>query len=914
MGTKRNVSMKAGRGGFVVILVAALAGVAFLIGATLIAMMELSSTTNQYEQRMSLARDNAQVALKVALGDMQTALGQDQAHSYLADAYKGSPKEAVQGQAHWLRAATKLNDGTYVERWLVSQPDDALADATVATPGPKVKLLGAGTATDDASQADVDVWVPLASIKTIGLDGYAASDELSIGRYAYWVGDSGMKASYGLADRTDDVQHEPYDDAEKQNRLRQMRASHPKIPEFNPNQGKNPELIDGLVSDFQLREQSDPDLVAAYLEGLSINKIRKGFHDFTALSRGLIVDTTTGEFRKNISADFVATSGEYDEELRQYENIPDALAAELKVGSSGALSRTYPIGATDGTRPSIAPALTGFAINVGLFADYDTSGKTGELRVAYNVNLELWNPYSSSLEQVREIRARVKGLPLLEGSFLKDGAQIGVFSLNLKDETIISGPDYQIAPGKTWSPGELAVYVGRSDSSALELGEPNASLFREASYAEGAALPVFAYDPGSHVYSAEFATSGSVIEVELSEVVDGEIRILGSYAVGASSVAPDAGLTDLEPSIGATSFSFGWEVSDAALASETYHPKDGFIAKSDLIGYAVASPDDFLKTPAFEEGNAVILGRGPSSGDYPVLLELPRQELTSVSMLGMGESSRPLLGDVGAAGNELFDSVFFATNQRSATTPTALYALPNGMLKPIRGTVPSDLEDADAAHHLFLEGAFNVNSTSVEAWKAVLKGISLGEWDYVGKVGAGPFAVDEYQFLNFPQSAEETYNLAGPVDPLRAAYRRGVISLTENQVDILAVALVARIRSRIQSESGPTFFRSVKDFLDSGVLQGAIDDTNLNAGIPKHAPAYLSQRTIMNAIGNFLSARSDTFLIRAYGDAVNPAAPGEIWVRAYCEAVVQRMHEPRGDAFGRPFRVVAFRWLEPGDI
>jgi hypothetical protein len=118
-------------------------------------------------------------------------------------------------------------------------------------------------------------------------------------------------------------------------------------------------------------------------------------------------------------------------------------------------------------------------------------------------------------------------------------------------------------------------------------------------------------------------------------------------------------------------------------------------------------------------------------------------------------------------------------------------------------------------------------------------------------------------------------------------------------------------------------------------------------------PGWLTQADILQAIGPNLSARSDTFVIRAYGDALdlvntNPSnvQPRDILARAWCEAVVQRfpdyvdpsnpaslhpsahsnggsdLQEETDDlpitavnqAFGRRYRIVSFRWLTKDDI
>jgi hypothetical protein len=71
---------------------------------------------------------------------------------------------------------------------------------------------------------------------------------------------------------------------------------------------------------------------------------------------------------------------------------------------------------------------------------------------------------------------------------------------------------------------------------------------------------------------------------------------------------------------------------------------------------------------------------------------------------------------------------------------------------------------------------------------------------------------------------------------------------------------------------------------------------------------------IMNSIGPLLTVRSDTFRIRAYGEAFNPADTTKVEATAYCEAIVQRTPDPAPNGLGRRFVITYFRWLGPNDI
>ncbi len=92
-------------------------------------------------------------------------------------------------------------------------------------------------------------------------------------------------------------------------------------------------------------------------------------------------------------------------------------------------------------------------------------------------------------------------------------------------------------------------------------------------------------------------------------------------------------------------------------------------------------------------------------------------------------------------------------------------------------------------------------------------------------------------------------------------------------------------------------------------------------------PAYISQADILTPIAPILNARSDTFLVRGYGEA-RSADGRRVLARAWCEAVVQRTPEPihpdssgvnsrrNGDEddFGRRFAIRTFRWLNPDEV
>jgi hypothetical protein len=376
----------------------------------------------------------------------------------------------------------------------------------------------------------------------------------------------------------------------------------------------------------------------------------------------------------------------------------------------------------------------------------------------------------------------------------------------------------------------------------------------------------------------------------------------------------------------------------------------------------------------------------------------------------------------------LFDNCFFSTvpasDQRGEDAAKHLMSsseleaaiaedkpLPNNRMRFYRkggkAPAPADLRNVNkAAANLLVDGAFNVNSTSVNAWRSLLSSLSGNEiklWN--------PSA----------RSADVLSNLENPIPRFWSTTNKGSVNqpfegmrdLTDAQVTDLAEQIVRQVKER-----GP--FLHMGDFLNRrlapsennksqlyamGALQAAIENTNINSSIrsagtstsldsklngdpfganvygnPSTAktgpgagnwvtsltssntsipdnttvgiPGYLMQQDLVQAFAPVMAARSDTFVIRGYGEARN--AQGVVQARAWCEAVVQRLpdyidqSDPAlnanntygnrlGDAtppylrrtnaadpkalvnktnetFGRKFAMTSFRWLNEKEI
>jgi hypothetical protein len=255
------------------------------------------------------------------------------------------------------------------------------------------------------------------------------------------------------------------------------------------------------------------------------------------------------------------------------------------------------------------------------------------------------------------------------------------------------------------------------------------------------------------------------------------------------------------------------------------------------------------------------------------------------------------------------------------------------------------------AGHLMVDGAFNVNSTSVDAWEAFLSGtykLPVARVNASGNLISGFTPTDS---IRFPRCARN-YGDGMKTTSIDDSYWNGFRELTQREVREIATSLVSEIKKRGPFLTLGSFInRSLKDDDTgrSGPLQAALDQTvnknldddfeevsdttkftNIAAGSTQGAgfPGQLLQSDILQALGPYLTVHSDTFTIRSYGEARDKS--GKPTATAWCEVVVQRQLEPLTSTttakptleelanptspFGRSFRMVSFRWLHENEI
>ncbi len=271
-----------------------------------------------------------------------------------------------------------------------------------------------------------------------------------------------------------------------------------------------------------------------------------------------------------------------------------------------------------------------------------------------------------------------------------------------------------------------------------------------------------------------------------------------------------------------------------------------------------------------------------------------------------------------------------------------------------------------------VEGMFNVNSTSVEAWKALLG--HAKSLDKIAMHGATEIVADDISNKHVvTRGAIATDVEAGSGAGFGGAFPdasefTGYRSLSDDQIEDLAEKVVEQVRLR-----GP--FLSLSEFVNrqlstnnnlalAGAIQSAINnltedpmatlrnpanslsDTTMLPTDPKlagaiyqfpesavgssayGAPGWIRQADILRPIAPILTVRDDTFTIRAYGNSLDKNR--KVVAQAWCEATVKRTREftdqydaadlitpptdPINITFGRRYEIISFRWLKPDEV
>jgi len=271
--------------------------------------------------------------------------------------------------------------------------------------------------------------------------------------------------------------------------------------------------------------------------------------------------------------------------------------------------------------------------------------------------------------------------------------------------------------------------------------------------------------------------------------------------------------------------------------------------------------------------------------------------------------------------NEIFDRFHFSENERN----------------PHR--VESQTGNENSA---LVSGAFNVNSENVNAWIAILAH-DIPNWSRSGSSNAKTL---RRAFFTQPHAARTPLPGAlanskiftgaelsrlSKTSRERAIATQCVRDVNKSTLKNFAEKIVELLKQR--RERGEKPFRSLEEFVDSGLLAAALRASNFNTiaktEIPEWLPSSISQATLMESFAPNAFTRGDTFTIFCRAEIFDPFSKKMTGV-ACAEMRVQRTSEffdnlqkettSAGEqnalnrAFGRRFKIVSFRYVPSDEL
>lgn len=925
------------RAGFALVLSLSLMSFVLLLLLSIITLTKVEVESSRVARDGDRARENALLGLYIAVANLQASVGPDQrftATSALTGDFNNSNITGV-----W------MEDATDAFTWLISGN----------TMSEQLALNLSDLSSPELEAEDDEVFLVNYGSVSLGEDRIKLPKQLisadePMGHYAYWVGDEGVKVSMAINDEVDLLDYD--------NTGPETTPSNPPGPGHNWSDESYRDELQQMAPSFsnfwKTLGLEHADLVGsqklASLSSLSMSELLPGasnadawrdqFHSMTPLSRAVIINHTAsnGALRFDFS-DAPQTEG-------SAKRFNRTRSEELESGQQGYNFHVYDAASYSDVFPhfSIGPIMTEFLVRFTCYRD-----DQGKLTIKQEIQIELWNPYTMPIEANQKLFINIEDLPDFEVTV--EGATYVVQAADYFKDPYDRGPHIPI--GTEWAAGEIKWFKGSGrKKSSLELAVDGGARSEHILDADGNEIDVS--DP---------ETSGTpiMITVKVPDLSGEEgsrfkvkvmtYDIIAEYSPQLEFLAVEASNSSSTLSSSGWLFGYAFEMDD-----DLARWVDGSLANSadprraDMDEVDFADPDfEYWSDDPADTLGAINLSGADSFNTQQNyrLYDLPNQEPVSVGSLTNLIGARPsMLGNAwGSEANEYFDKYYFSTLPRwyewSIDSPPVL---PNRYIDYYL-TGPDEIELGDiyastgadvdimfdvyhAAKYLMIRGAFNINSVSRGAWRAMLSGINIQDW-----IQLNGGSTRDLKHAFFRHSMNGQHAETGPDEAIEAgnAFARSGVVLTGDQVDALADAVVDGILLRGYP------FDSLSEFINAGIIEQAIEDVAVNEtaeglGIIKNSPAYLTQSDIIKTMAPVMTPRSDTFIVRSYGDVTDPIT-GAVVASAWCEALVQRipsLTEPVGDTIdlatdpvapdllkyplGRKMKILSIRYLSSDEV
>jgi len=967
--------------GFALILSLSLMSLVILLTVTISSLLTIEIRNVKQSGLIQNARQNAILAASIALGELQKHAGPDQRVTARAEILENMPEDGA--QRHWTGVWDTTSTSTNPS-WLVSGLSENQPIINFRQPDSELDALLVGPERIGENASDDFVYAPRVEI----------GPSVARGNFAYWIADEGVKASLvPLLDSTRISNTTSMNDADYLVYSRQRSAMTAAQPSFVTNEAH------AASETYVARLRDLEEMPYAWANGSGESSVYSknlagNFHDYTGLSIGLLTNTLEGGFKKDLSS---ITRLNPTLSSPQDNWINESVLRALGIWEDMELEVLEPevIRAGDSwDDPSLklAPFITEFLLGMAISGNAATIANE-EVLMYYYIFAELWNPFSKALNFsprhiYDDIIVRITGLPEVELTNVSSGAtstfQLPPLIVDLDFYDFIDGSqrDRFEAGRVTWT-GNPA---GSGSGSVVVEGQTH--LRRNGVYI--VEEPV-GYISGTTVddFEATFSETDLLIEFFLKResfdddddphilIQQVEIQNYPEFAMsytGGDGV-PNSyeghptqffrprntnphGVNRASINQNRNGFSYYYRVYEDMFTPSSTDFDEAIlqnILQRDRIIIDLNGPFDGMNRVFEVDPDPPLVSRNlvfsdldffsakDSSFDsnperWAYFQDLPKHppvELTQLNFLIFSEDGYEKLGKPNDGElNRIYDQYFLSGwVNNDDIDPDIGSLLPNP--RYIVETNDS-LNDYDqSAFDIRVRGAFNVNSTSIDAWEGILMGSNIEQWEYPSHSGIRQENLLS-AFFNFQDFGSDAFksvsstdveyrdplreNLSGnrsidrlilsnvnPTTPVPPAFRQGFREITMHQRREIAESIVNLIKGRERP------FYSLQEFLDEGILQDAIDESGINTDtedgsrIPMFSPGYLSQTTIASMIGSRLSPRSDTFRIISYGQSFDGISETGKEVRL--ELLVFRNASQLANN-GRSFTVKGTKWLD----
>eukprot|EP00903_Cladosiphon_okamuranus_P003938 g3936.t1 len=926
---------------------------------------------------MASARANARMALMLALGKLQETGGPDQritaTASLMGDSannYAGGTDPAS-GHSSWVgvwKSGTVRMPGEASEAYDPARPDDReFLGWLVSSESPAdVEDLGyAGASIAD----EVEIFKGIDAASSVMVPKVPVTDSNGLpGSYAYWVEDEGVKADISWSE-------DEFADTERKQANRLSAIPGPDFDVFGgPFSGKTnyPLEQQGTWLEDLEKATSPADIPLVVNAPADYDWLDEKRHDITLHSRGVLADVQRGGLRRDLSLAFEMDG---DADISGSEQPAKFNSQEEFAGGSDRLTST-------GSAPGM-PVRERYLWRDTKNSDGPFSGDI------VRSDAVLRGPTWWALRDYANLYKRLR----------KSGSNY-TLDARARYPNTSAGVTLWVTKGtqteEKYGPTQLREYLTKNSGSSISDGisyllrDPNGPITME---------------PGE---PANFGTDPSGNRLDATPM-EGLTQFNPLASLYATDVWHATHPSSLFMTVSSTSsndlynnYGINFPTNDNGNWGEAYSSSGS--THVPLLDIPASPP---ISLAAFSHANLGVITSDPmrmvaNSRTSPfvnpksIYQEVKTYENTPTAQDSSWQANNALFDryflsglapaySIGSGGyNEtgsLEDTIekFYSDDFREALANPVL--MPHIPLGKTEEEIIDELGEDDGykklAAYSLVNGVFNVNSTSVAAWEAFLR----GNRDLAVNYASG--SAESSGGVPFPSGTSPSEQGSGSNQ-----YWAGFARLDNTQISALATAIVEQVKLR-----GP--FMSLADFVNhrvgtpvnqdthyAGALQAAIDLSGINGsvssagggiatayptgsseifgsgGVPSDMgdrttasgiPGEITQADLLLPLAPRLTSRSDSFRIRAYGETLSKDGTTVV-ARAVCEAVVQRMPEymdPDTDAdnnlpwseawganntpwstntpttsslnemnqtYGRRFKIVGFRWLHSTEV